>query len=518
MPELYELSLSAALTGLDKKDFSAEELTQAYLANMARDDQTNAYILQTPDHALAQARESDKRRADGDAGPLEGIPLAIKDLFCTRDIETTAGSKILKGFVPPYESTITRKLFEAGAVMLGKANMDEFAMGSANTTSAYGPAINPWSYVSGSQKLTPQKLTPGGSSGGSAAAVAAGLAPAAIGTDTGGSIRQPAAMCGVVGMKPTYGRCSRFGIVAFASSLDQAGPLTRTVEDSARLLQVMAGHDPHDSTSADATLPDFVQACQSATGGLKGLKIGIPKDFRPDGANTLTLNPRIEQLWQQAADWLRTAGAEIVDIRLPTVGMGLAAYYIIAPAEASANLARYDGVRYGFRAEGAVNLEDLYERTRAEGFGAEVKRRILIGTYVLSAGYYDAYYRKAQQVRRLITQDFMTAFESCDAILTPAAPTPAFPINQQDQDPVSQNPVSMYLNDIFTVPVNLAGLPAISQPVGLSESGPNETGLPLGVQMIGRPFEEATLFRLASSLEASAGFDLTPALHALHQG
>ena len=433
------------------------------------------------------AEASDRRLARGAGLPLDGLPIAVKDLFCTQDVQTTAGSHILGGFKPPYESTVTANLWRAGAVMLGKANMDEFAMGSANVTSAYGKVENPWR-----RRGDNRPLVPGGSSGGSAAAVAARAALAATGTDTGGSIRQPASFCGIVGLKPTYGRCSRWGIVAFASSLDQAGPMTRTVQDAAIMLGAMAGHDPKDSTSAPMPVPDF----EAALGrDIRGLRIGIPREYRLDG-----MPGEIETLWQQGMRWLEAAGATAVEINLPLTKYALPAYYIIAPAEASSNLARYDGVRFGLRVPGD-SLDGMYENTRAQGFGAEVRRRILIGTYVLSAGYYDAYYLKAQKVRALIARDFDQAFQRCDAILTPTAPSAAFTIGEKMDDPVA-----MYLNDVFTVPSSLAGLPAISVPAGITADG-----LPLGLQAIGRAFDEETVLRVGAALERAAGFTAKPA-------
>jgi aspartyl-tRNA(Asn)/glutamyl-tRNA(Gln) amidotransferase subunit A len=434
------------------------------------------------------AEAADARLARGEAGLLEGLPIAVKDLFCTEGVRTTAASKILANFVPPYESTVTAKLWAAGAVLLGKTNLDEFAMGSSNTTSAFGPVINPWT-PPGQEP----PLVPGGSSGGSAAAVAGCLCPAATGTDTGGSIRQPASFCGIVGIKPTYGRCSRFGIVAFASSLDQAGAFARSVADAALLLQAMAGFDPKDSTSADLPVPDWVGGL---SGRVKGLRIGIPKEYRLDG-----MPAEIEALWARGAEWLRAAGAELVEVSLPHTRYALPTYYIVAPAEASSNLARYDGMRYGLRVPGR-DLVETYKKTRGEGFGAEVRRRILIGTYVLSAGYYDAYYLKAQKVRRKIVQDFEAAFARCDALLTPTAPSAAFAIGEKSDDPVA-----MYLNDVFTVTVNLAGLPGISVPAGLSASG-----LPLGLQVIGRPWDEATILDVARALEEAAEFRALPPL------
>ncbi len=486
MTALNDLTITAALAGLDKGDFSARELTEVHLSAMALQRGLNAFITETPDKARAMAAASDERRREGKVGLLEGIPLGIKDLFCTEGVLTTAGSHILDGFKPPYESTVTARLWQAGAVMLGKLNMDEFAMGSSNTTSYHGSVKNPWK-----RRGENRDLVPGGSSGGSVAAVAARVAMAATGTDTGGSIRQPAAFCGLVGLKPTYGRCSRWGIVAFASSLDQAGPVARTVEDAALMLQVMAGHDPKDSTAVDLPVPDYRATLE---GGVKGLRIGIPKEYRADG-----MDGAIDKLWAAGAGWLKAAGAEIVDISLPHTKYALPTYYIIAPAEASSNLARYDGVRFGLRVPGTT-LDEMYENTRAEGFGAEVKRRVLIGTYVLSAGYYDAYYLKAQRLRSLILRDFTRAFEKVDAILTPSTPTAAFAIGDRTEDPIA-----MYLNDIFTVPVNLAGLPAISVPAGLSADG-----LPLGLQLIGRAFDEATLLRIARSLEQAANFTARP--------
>lgn len=482
MADLTDLTISDARDGLDAGDFSAEELTQAHIAAMDAARGLNAFITETPELAIERAKQSDERRAAGNvAGAMDGIPIAIKDLFCTEGVLTTAGSHILDGFTPPYESTVTQNLVDGGAVMLGKTNMDEFAMGSSNTSSYFGNAINPW------RGEGDRDLVPGGSSGGSAAAVAAHVALAATGTDTGGSIRQPASFCGIVGLKPTYGRCSRWGVVAFASSLDQAGPMTRSVRDAAIMLGAMAGHDPKDSTSAPLDVPDFEAAL---TGDVRGLKVGIPKEYRIDG-----INPEIDAMWAKGVEWLKSAGAEIVDVSLPNTEHALPVYYIIAPAEASANLARYDGVRYGLRVPGD-SLDAMYENTRAEGFGDEVKRRILIGAYVLSAGFYDAYYMKAQRVRRLISEDFKRAFEAVDVLLTPTAPSAAFAIGEKMDDPVA-----MYLNDVFTVPASLAGLPGISIPAGLSGGG-----LPLGLQLIGRPFDEETVLRAAGVLETAAGW------------
>ncbi|MBR0642832.1 Asp-tRNA(Asn)/Glu-tRNA(Gln) amidotransferase subunit GatA [Plastoroseomonas hellenica] len=483
-----DFTIAGALTALEERVISAEELTRAHVAGIeALNPRLNAYVTVTAEQAIEAAQASDARRAKGEAGPLDGIPLAIKDLFCTEGVRTTAASRILHNFVPPYESTVTTQLKRDGAVFLGKANLDEFAMGSSNLTSAYGAVQNPWNRRNDPDTV----LVPGGSSGGSAAAVAARLALGATGTDTGGSIRQPAAFCGVAGIKPTYGRCSRFGIVAFASSLDQAGPFARTVEDCAVLLRSMSGFDPKDSTSADVAVPDFRAACGR---GVKGLRIGVPKEYRLDG-----LAPEITALWEQGLAWLRDAGAEIVEISLPHAQYALPTYYIVAPAEASSNLARYDGVRFGLREDGR-DLKDLYEKTRAAGFGAEVKRRIMIGTYVLSAGYYDAYYLKAQKIRALIARDFTEAYQKVDAIVTPATPSAAFAEGENTDDPVT-----MYLNDIFTVTANLAGLPGLSVPAGLDAQG-----LPLGLQVLGRSFDEETVFAVGSAIERAAAFTARP--------
>jgi aspartyl-tRNA(Asn)/glutamyl-tRNA(Gln) amidotransferase subunit A len=488
---LTDLTIAEAAAGLAAKEFSAVELAAAHNeAVAALQPRLNAFITMTPELALRQAAAADARLAAGQGGPLTGIPIAIKDLFCTAGVRTTAASKILEPFVPPYESTVTAQLLAAGAVFLGKANLDEFAMGSSNITSGYGPVENPWKRAG-----SDAKLVPGGSSGGSAVAVAARIAMGATGTDTGGSIRQPASFTGLAGIKPTYGRCSRFGIVAFASSLDQAGPLARTVEDCAILLGAMSGFDARDSTSAERPVPDF----RAAVGrGVRGLRIGIPAEYRMDG-----MSGEIETLWQQGVTWLREQGAEILDISLPHTKYGLPVYYIVAPAEASSNLARYDGVRFGARVEGE-DLIDMYERTRAAGFGAEVKRRIMIGTYVLSAGYYDAYYLKAQKIRALILRDFTEAFAKVDTILAPTAPSAAFAMGEKMDDPVT-----MYLNDVFTVPASLAGVPAMSVPAGL-----NAEGLPLGLQVIGRHFDEETVFAVAGALERAAGFSALPPLMA----
>jgi aspartyl-tRNA(Asn)/glutamyl-tRNA(Gln) amidotransferase subunit A len=490
MSALTDLTITEALDGLARKSFSALELADAHIAAIEKARGLNAFVTETPDRARAMAKASDERRKKGTAGLLDGIPLAIKDLFCTEGVLTTAGSHILDGYKPQYESTVTAKLWQAGAVMLGKTNMDEFAMGSSNVTSYYGPVENPWK-----KRGDNRKLVPGGSSGGSAAAVAARIALGATGTDTGGSIRQPASFVGIVGLKPTYGRVSRWGIVAFASSLDQAGPMTRSIEDAALMLQAMAGHDPKDSTSADLPVPDFRAATQ---GSVKGLRIGIPKEYRMDG-----MPGEIEKLWAAGIDWLRRAGAEPVEISLPHTKYALPAYYVIAPAEASSNLARYDGVRYGLRVPGK-SLEDMYEGTRGDGFGAEVRRRVLIGTYVLSAGYYDAYYLRAQRIRSLILRDFTQAFERVDAVLTPATPSTAFAIGEKSDDPIA-----MYLNDVFTVPGNLAGLPGISVPAGLGEDG-----LPLGLQVIGRAFDEETVLKVARAIERAADFTAVPSVAA----
>ena len=485
MTDLTKLTIAQALDGLKKKEFSAVELTKDYISQMEKNKYTNAYVLETPEVALKQAESSDKKYADNTAGSLEGIPMGIKDLFCTKGIRTTACSHILDGFVPQYESTVTQKLLDAGISVLGKLNMDEFAMGGSNETSYYGPVVNPWK-----AKNSNIDLVPGGSSGGSAAAVAAQMCAGATATDTGGSIRQPSAFCGVTGIKPTYGRCSRYGIVAFASSLDQAGPIGKDVRDCAILLKTMSGHDDKDSTSARVEVPDFEKFLGQ---NIKGMRIGIPKEYRVEG-----LNKEVEKYWDEAIAMLKARGAEIVDISLPHTKYALPTYYIIAPAEASANLARYDGIRYGLRVNGE-HLDNLYINTRSEGFGKEVKRRIMIGTYVLSAGYYDAYYLKAQRVRRRIVEDFQAAFEKCDLILTPTAPTPAFPIGDKS---MQENPITMWLNDVFTVSISLAGLPALSLPIGLTSDG-----LPLGLQVIGKAFDEGDVFKVASALEEDAKFE-----------
>jgi aspartyl-tRNA(Asn)/glutamyl-tRNA(Gln) amidotransferase subunit A len=484
---LTDFTIAAARDGLRAKKFSARELTQAHIdAVEALNPRLNAFITTTPDLAARHADAADTALAAGEGRALTGIPLAIKDLFCTAGVRTTAGSRILGNFIPPYESTVSANLLRDGAVFLGKANLDEFAMGSSNMT--FGPVENPWK-----RRESDEALVPGGSSGGSAAAVSARLAMGATGTDTGGSIRQPAAFCGIAGIKPTYGRCSRWGVVAFASSLDQAGSFARTVEDCGLLLGSMAGFDPKDSTSVDRPVPDYAAACAR---GVRGLRIGVPREYRMDG-----MNQDVERLWQDGLRWLRDAGAEIVDVSLPHTKYGLATYYIVAPAEASSNLARYDGVRYGERVDG-VDLIDLYERTRAAGFGEEVKRRIMIGTYVLSAGYYDAYYLRAQKVRALILKDFTDAFATVDALLTPTAPTGAFAQGEKMDDPIA-----MYLNDVFTVPASMAGVPGMSVPAGLDAQG-----LPLGLQVIGRPFDEETVFAVSAVIERAAAFTAKPAI------
>jgi len=486
MSDLNRLTIAGARDALRKGEVSAVEVTQACLAEAEGAGALGAFVHPTPELARAQAAAADARIAAGD---LCGIPLGIKDLFCTRGVPSQAASRILEGFKPEYESTVTAKLLGEGAVMLGKLNMDEFAMGSSNETSCYGNAVNPW-------KVDARALTPGGSSGGSAAAVAADLCLAATGTDTGGSIRQPAALTGIVGIKPTYGRVSRWGIVAFASSLDQAGPMTKDVRDAAIMLRAICGHDPLDSTSADIAVPDFEAAL---TGDIRGRTIGIPREYRMDG-----MPDEIEALWTRGTEMLRDAGAKVVDISLPHTKYALPAYYVIAPAEASSNLARYDGVRFGHRAALAQGdgITEMYEKTRAEGFGPEVQRRIMIGTYVLSAGFYDAYYNRARKVRALIKRDFDEAFEAgVDAILTPATPSAAFGLGEMAE----ADPVQMYLNDVFTVTVNLAGLPGISVPAGLDRQG-----LPLGLQLIGRPWDEAGLLNVAYTLERATGFVAKP--------
>jgi aspartyl-tRNA(Asn)/glutamyl-tRNA(Gln) amidotransferase subunit A len=493
MTDLTKLTLAEARAGLTKKTFTSVELTTAFNKSIADGNKAlNAYVLTTADHALAQAKDSDKRIQAGKARPLEGLPLGIKDLFCTKGFRTTACSKILGDFTPTYESTVTQNLWDAGAVMLGKLNNDEFAMGSSNETSCFGPPVNPWRRNGKDGKPSNDKLVAGGSSGGSSAATAANLCLAATATDTGGSIRQPAALTGTVGIKPTYGRCSRWGIVAFASSLDQAGPIAKDVRDAAIMLRHMASFDPKESTCIDAPVPDYEAEVGKP---VKGLRIGIPKEYRFDG-----MSKEADDLWQKGIAWLKAAGATIHDISLPHTKYALPAYYVISPAECSSNLARYDGVRYGLRVPGK-DITETYENTRAAGFGREVKRRILIGTYVLSAGYYDAYYLKAQKVRTLIKKDFDDAWAKVDCVLTPTTPSPAFAFGEKSGDPLA-----MYLEDIFTVTVNMAGLPGISVPAGLSAQG-----TPLGLQLIGKPFDEGTLFRVGAAIEAAAGKFAVPA-------
>ena len=488
MSDLISMTLAEARDAIRAKKISSRELTGAFVSAIEKARPLNAFITEAGEQALTMADAADKRIAAGQIGALEGLPLAIKDLFCTKGVRTTAASKILGNFVPPYESTVTQNLWDAGAVMLGKTNLDEFAMGSSNETSAFGNVINPWR-----AKNSNVNLVPGGSSGGSSAAVAADLCLAATGTDTGGSIRQPAAVTGRVGLKPTYGRCSRFGVVAFASSLDQAGPMTKTVKDAAIMLKTMASVDAKDSTSVDIEVPDYEKLLE---GGIKGLRVGIPKEYRIDGVPA-----EINALWTRGAEWLKAQGAEIVEVSLPHTKYALTTYYIVAPAEASSNLARYDGVKFGYRAEGVRDISDLYEKSRGQGFGAEVQRRILIGTYVLSAGYYDAYYARAQKLRTLISRDFTQAYAKCDVLLTPATPGPAFAVGDKSDDPVA-----MYLNDVFTVTVNLAGLPGLSVPAGLTANG-----LPLGLQLIGKAFDEGTVLRAGLAIEQAANFTHKPA-------
>ena len=489
MTDLTDLGIAAIRDGVKDGAFSAREVADAFIASAAAGRALNAFLVETPEHAIAAAEAADRARTSGELLPLSGVPLGIKDLFCTKGVATTAASAILDGFVPQYESTITARLFGAGAGMLGKLNMDQFAMGSSNETSAFGNVISPWKRNDGGNA----PLAPGGSSGGSSSAVAARLAPGATGTDTGGSIRQPAAFTGISGIKPTYGRCSRWGVVAFASSLDQAGPMARDVRDCAILLEAMSGFDPKDATSLDLPVSAYEMGL---SGDLKGKRVGVPKEYRVDG-----MPAEIEALWQKGIDYARDAGAEIVEVSLPHTKYALPAYYIIAPAEASSNLARYDGVRYGLRdlPDGA-NLQDMYAATRAAGFGAEVKRRIMIGTYVLSAGFYDAYYTKAQKVRTLIVRDFEQAFQQCDVLLTPTAPSAAFALGEKTADPIA-----MYLNDVFTVPASLAGLPAMSVPGGLDAQG-----LPLGLQIIGRPLDEQGVLNAGLAIEQRAGFSARP--------
>jgi len=489
MTDLTDLGVAAIRDGVRDGTFSAREIATAFNEKVAKAKALNAFLVETPEHALAAADAADKAKASGDLKPLSGVPIGMKDLFCTEGVQTTAASKMLEGFKPTYESTVSGKLFDAGAGMLGKLNMDQFAMGSSNETSAFGNVISPWRRNDGGNA----PLAPGGSSGGSSAAIAARLCPGATGTDTGGSIRQPAAFTGISGIKPTYGRCSRWGVIAFASSLDQAGPMARDVRDCAILLEAMSGFDPKDSTSLDIAVPKWEAGLSS---NLKGKRVGIPKEYRVDG-----MPAEIDALWTQGVEWLKDAGAEIVEVSLPHTKYALPAYYIIAPAEASSNLARYDGVRYGLRdlPDGA-NLQDMYAATRAAGFGPEVKRRIMIGTYVLSAGFYDAYYTQAQKVRTLISRDFDKAWESCDLLLAPTAPSAAFALGEKSADPIA-----MYLNDVFTVPSSLAGLPAMSVPGGLDGQG-----LPLGLQIIGKALDEQTVLNAGLAIEERAGFTARP--------
>ena len=489
MTALTDLGIVGIRDGVKDGAFSAREIASAFIDAVEKARPLNAFVVETPEHALAAADAADAARASGNLKPLSGVPLGIKDLFCTKGVQTTAGSRILEGFTPPYESTVSGNLFAAGAGMLGKLNMDEFAMGSSNETSGYGPVLSPWRRSDGGNA----PLAPGGSSGGSASAVAARIVPGATGTDTGGSIRQPAAFVGISGIKPTYGRCSRWGVVAFASSLDQAGPMARDVRDCAILLETMCGFDPKDATSLDLPVPNWETAL---SGDIKGKRIGIPKEYRIDG-----VPEEIGRVWDQGIAWARDAGAEIVEVSLPHTKYALPAYYIIAPAEASSNLARYDGVRYGKRVQPERgNLQDMYEATRAAGFGAEVKRRIMIGTYVLSAGFYDAYFNQAQKVRALIARDFERVWEHCDLLLTPTAPSAAFALGEKSADPLA-----MYLNDVFAVPASLAGLPAMSVPADL-----NEQGLPLGLQIIGKALDEQGVLDAGLALEQRAGFVARP--------
>ena len=489
MAELTDLGIAAIRDGVRDGEFSAREVAQAFIDRVAGAKALNAFLVETPDHALKAADAADAARASGDLKPMSGVPIGMKDLFCTEGVPTTAASGILAGFTPTYESTVSANLWAAGAGMLGKLNLDQFAMGSSNETSAFGNVISPWRRNDGGNAA----LAPGGSSGGSSSAISARLCPAATGTDTGGSIRQPAAFVGISGIKPTYGRCSRWGVVAFASSLDQAGAMAHDVKDCAIMLGAMAGFDPKDSTSLDLAVPDWAG---SLSGSLKGKTVGIPKEYRVDG-----MPAEIEMLWEQGIAWLKDAGAEVVEVSLPHTKYALPAYYIIAPAEASSNLARYDGVRYGLRdlPDGA-GLQDMYASTRAAGFGPEVKRRIMIGTYVLSAGFYDAYYNQAQKVRALIARDFEAAWERCDLLLTPTAPSAAFALGEKQADPLA-----MYLNDVFTVPASLAGLPAMSVPGGLDAQG-----LPLGLQIIGKPLDEQSVLDAGLAIEQRAGFSARP--------
>lgn len=489
MTDLVELTVAEALDGLAKKEFSAVELTQAHIKEMDKARELNAYVTETPELASERAKASDERRAKGTAGKMDGIPVGMKDLYCTKGVRTTACSHILDNFVPPYESTVSQKLEDAGTVMLGKTNMDEFAMGTANLTSYFGPVRNPYK-----RKGDESFLVPGGSSGGSAAAVAAGLCMAATGSDTGGSIRTPASFCGIVGCKPTYGRCSRWGMVAFASSLDQAGTMTRTVRDTAIMLEAMAGFDPKDSTCANVPVPCYEKAL---TGNVKGLRVGIPREYNPDKG----LHSDVRHVWEATANKLKEAGAEIVEISLPSTMYALPTYYLIAPAEASSNLARYDGVRFGLRVDGN-SLDEMYINTRTEGFGKEVKRRIMIGTCILLEGYYETCYLKAQKVRRLLCREFEEAYKKVDVILAPAAPETAF----GKDDDSTKDPLVMQLYDVFTVPSSLAGLPAVSVPAGTSDTN----GLPIGLQVIGRPFDEETVLRTAGVIESMSGMPIRP--------
>jgi len=490
MAEIFELGIADIRSGVASGDFTAKEVAETFIGRVSAAKVLNAVLVETPEHALAAAEATDKAKAAGETlGKMAGVPIGMKDLFCTEGVTTTAGSLILEGFTPQYESTVSSNLFKAGAGMLGKLNMDQFAMGSSNETSAFGNVISPWRRNDGGNT----DLAPGGSSGGSAAVVSGRIAPAATGTDTGGSIRQPAAFVGITGFKPTYGRCSRWGTIAFASSLDQAGPMAHDVRDCAIMMEAMAGFDPKDSTSLELPVPEWEAGLKS---DLAGKRIGIPKEYRVDN-----MPPEIDALWQKGIEWLKDAGAKIVEVSLPHTKYALPAYYIIAPAEASSNLARYDGVRYGMRdlPDGA-GLQDMYAATREAGFGPEVKRRIMIGTYVLSAGYYDAYYTQAQKVRTLISQDFDKAWQSCDLLLTPTAPSAAFGLGEKSDDPLA-----MYLNDVFTVPSSLAGLPAISVPAGLDGQG-----LPLGLQIIGKALDEQSVFNAGLALEERAGFVAKP--------
>ena len=491
MADITDLGVATLRDGIRTGQFSAREVADAFIVQVSRAKALNAFLIETPEHAIAAAKAADAARAAGEAlKPLAGIPLGIKDLFCTAGVPTTAASHILEGFTPPYESTVTQNLWDAGAGMLGKLNMDQFAMGSSNETSAFGNVLSPWRRADGGNA----PLAPGGSSGGSAAAVAARLCPGATGTDTGGSIRQPAAFTGIAGIKPTYGRCSRWGTIAFASSLDQAGPMAADVRDCAILLEAMAGFDAKDATSLQLDVPAWEHGL---SGNLRGVRVGVPREYRVDD-----MPGEIDALWQQGIDWLKDAGAEIVEVSLPHTRYALPAYYIIAPAEASSNLARYDGVRYGLRdlPDGA-GLQDMYAATRADGFGAEVKRRIMIGTYVLSAGFYDAYFTQASKVRTLIARDFEQAWATCDVLLTPTAPSAAFALGEKSADPLA-----MYLNDVFTVPSSLAGLPAMSVPGGLDKAG-----LPLGLQLIGKPLDEQMVLNAGLAIEERAGFRARPA-------